>query len=397
MALNRTRVLLLTRKNIDPKYITYETVLRGLLRIPESARVPEPLRIFKIGRVLDEILSEDTYSVQSYIKDWVDAFNKCKELDIVECNTMNLIDFRRNLKDPSFDLVVVMHSALGDDADLLLEKASWFHSRKGKLAVFIGNEYDLMDKKFAFLRESGAEYVCSQLPLDTAQWLYGQIPGLEVLGVPHALNPDVFFPQNNEERTTDIGFRGDFYPNFIGDSGRNDFIYYFLNNGNSLGLNCDIQRLKVERKEWARFLNNCKSIVGAESGLLYLDRKGELVKRAKEYCARFPDATVQEVRDNCYENYELDYISGRCISSRHFEPVGTKTCQMLLEGRYNDILIPGEHYIEVKKDFSNIAEAVEQIKDDGERERVTESAYQFVMNNHTYVLRVKGLIREIFA
>lgn len=396
MASNKTRVLLLTRKTIDPKFVTYETILRGLLRVPEGVRVPECFRGFKVGRVLDEILCEDAYSRQSYIKDWADAFIGCPEVDVVECDTMNLIDFKRRIKDTSFDLIVVMHSALGDDADLMLDKASWFHRRKGVLAVFVGNEYDIMDKKFAFLRESCADYVCSQLPHDTAQWLYGHIPGLKVLNFPHALNPDVFCSDGIGERSTWVGFRGDFYANFIGDSERNDFIRYFMDNEDVLGLSCDIQRVKVDRYEWAAFLKSCKTIVGAESGLLYLDREGELVKRAKEYCVRHPDATVQEVREQCYENADIEYRSGRCISSRHFEPVGTRTCQLLLEGRYNDILLPGEHYIEVKRDFSNINEAVDQLKDDAVRERIVESAYEFVMENHTYAKRVEQLLKVVF-
>lgn len=389
------KVLLLTRKTIAPLFVTYETILRGFLRIPEGVRVPQWFRGCKVGRVLDEILKEDAYRRQSYIKDWVDAFNASSSIEVTECDTMNLVDFYKCTRDKSFDLIVVMHSALGDDADLMLDKASWLHNRRGKLAVFIGNEYDLMDKKIAFLRESGAEFVCSQLPLDTAQWLYGHIPGITVLGVPHALNPKVFHPGGGTPRSVGIGFRGDYYASFIGDSERNDFIRYFADNCESLGLSCDIQRLKVDRLEWAEFLRGCQGIVGAESGLLYLDRKGELVNRAKEYCKIHPDAMVDEVREHCYEVGDIEYASGRCISSRHFEPIGTMTCQLLLEGRYNDILRPGEHYIEVLRDFSNLDEAVRQFKDSANRERIAQAAYDYVMEYHTYARRVDELIEAV--
>lgn len=391
------RVLLLIRKALDSRYVFYQTVLRGILRIPDDAKLPKLFSSFKLIRGLNAILSEDTYSYLSYMKDWQFAFEECPRIDVTVCDTLNLVDFWREVRDPSYDLIVVMHSALGDDVDLVLNRAHWFHKRKGKLISFVGNEYDFMDKKYAFLRESGADAVCSQLPLDSAQWLYSEVNGLEVLPAPHGLNPNAYRPADESIRKNDLGFRGAEYPAFIGDAARNNFIKIMAKAGESQGLKCDIAFEKLDRGDWARFLSGCKGIVGAESGLLRLDRKGALVELAKEYCQKNPQATSSEVWEHCYKQSSIPAINGRCLSSRHFEPIGTKTCQILMEGRYNDILIPNEHYIEVKRDFSNLDDAIRLFSDLTERQRIQDSAYEYAMEQHTYAKRVEYIVSSVLG
>ena len=90
-------------------------------------------------------------------------------------------------------------------------------------------------------------------------------------------------------------------------------------------------------------------------------------------------------------------MSGKSISSRHFEPIGTKTCQILLEGEYNGVLVPDEHYISVRKDRSNLGEAVRRFRDEGYRQAIAECAYEHVMSNHTYAHRVRSVLAAVGA
>jgi len=66
-----------------------------------------------------------------------------------------------------------------------------------------------------------------------------------------------------------------------------------------------------------------------------------------------------------------------------------------LEGYYNGILKPNEHYISIKKDLSNICGAIESFKDETFRKKIVENAFQYVMDNHTYRHRVKALMKAI--
>jgi spore maturation protein CgeB len=87
----------------------------------------------------------------------------------------------------------------------------------------------------------------------------------------------------------------------------------------------------------------------------------------------------------------------KCISSRHFDAIGTGTCQILLRGRYNDILAPDEHYLPLDDDFANLDEVVDRFRDPAERERITSTALEFALDNHTYAHRVRQVSRLLFA
>ena len=112
---------------------------------------------------------------------------------------------------------------------------------------------------------------------------------------------------------------------------------------------------------------------------------------------RHPDASLNELINEVYSCTDVEYISGKGISSRHFEPMGTKTCQILLEGRYCDLIKPGVHYLSVKPDFSNFSEVIKEFCDEERRREITEHAYEHVMNAHTYRHRIVNLVEAFLA
>ena len=81
----------------------------------------------------------------------------------------------------------------------------------------------------------------------------------------------------------------------------------------------------------------------------------------------------------------------KCISSRHFDAIGTKTLHIMYPGRYNDILIPGEHYFELKKDHSNFDELLKIINNPKALQEITNRTYDYVMKKHTYKDRLDTL------
>jgi len=88
-------------------------------------------------------------------------------------------------------------------------------------------------------------------------------------------------------------------------------------------------------------------------------------------------------------------ISGKAISSRHFEPIGTRTCQILLEGSYNGILQADKHYLSLRKDLANIDDVVRRFKDEEQRRTIVEQAYEHVITEHTYHHRVATLLTAV--
>jgi hypothetical protein len=57
---------------------------------------------------------------------------------------------------------------------------------------------------------------------------------------------------------------------------------------------------------------------------------------------------------------------------------------VLVEGDYSGVLRPHEHYIELKRDYSNLDEVLDLIERDEVREEITEAAYRDVIESGLY-------------
>jgi len=394
---DRLKTLYLDANGCGRQVIRADTILRGIFGYRDGATPPRLLRGSTRVAELFSYLRQFQAHV-SYTIDWRDAFGEARELDVEVCNINDLVHYGRCLLAlRKYDLVVVSHAAAGDDMTVLLKSARWLRRRRGKVVMLIGNEYDLLDEKIGFIRAVEAEFICSQLPMTTAQYLYRECGGSQILSMPHALNPNVYRPRAGSERPVDIGFIGDVYWPFVGDRERTDLIEAFEREGERWGFNCQIRKQRIARPEWAAFLNTCKGTIGAESGTYYLNDRGRLLAAAREYnLLQRPEASFEEVFEKFYRGQRRE-MSGKSISSRHFEPIGTKTCQILLEGEYNGVLVADEHYISVRKDLSNIEDAVWRFKDEGYRQAIVDRAYEHVMANHTYAHRVRSVLAAVGA
>ncbi len=369
--------------------IVADTVAGALRVTPENV----PSLLWRSPRVRGML--EEEFRVLSYLLDWRDAFYEAPSLDVTMCNINNLLEFHAGLRKlREYPLGIILHSAAWDHVKLLRRASASFQARHGKLLVCFGNEYHNMREKITFARSVAADYIASQLPLAAAEWLYGECAQSKILPAPAALNPRAYQPRASP-RPIDIGFRGDRYVHLaLGDAERSEILSRFQRQAEVGGLVVDIRFQRYPREQWSHFLNCCKGTVGAESGTYYLERDDHTQRAAAEYLAHHPSAGFQEVHEQFFRGYP-NPISGKAISSRHFEPLGTKTCQLLLEGYYNGILKADEHYISVKKDFSNLDEALRRFKDHEFRDALVNRAYEYVMAEHTYRHRVEGLLRTI--
>jgi len=117
-----------------------------------------------------------------------------------------------------------------------------------------------------------------------------------------------------------------------------------------------------------------------------LDPNGEFMVRTQRYLEQHPDASFEEVEAACFpgEDGKLQLFA---ISPRHLEACATRTCQVLVEGEYSGVLRAGEHYIEVKRDLSNVEEVLDLVEADSERARITEAAYRDVVASGRYTYR----------
>jgi hypothetical protein len=393
--MEKIKTLLLYSKGAPTiSQILIDTACGRVTRLPQNLLAPRWLnKLGVIGKKISYRMN-DPYSALGYVNDWRDAFIGSRNLDITQCNINNLASYTR-LKPiiKEAELIIVLHSAAGDDMRLLNATSHWFHNRRGRLAVFFGNEYDLLKAKRNFLHQAGADYVCSQLPRRSADFIYADCGGAKILEMPHALNPSAYkVITPREYRKNKIGFIGARYPLWIGDTVRNDFLDFCLNAINEADRAIQVGKGNVSREQWANFLNMSIGTIGAEAGTYYLDKDGYILKMAKkifsknnkepESLLKFHDVLKQ-----------VNYVSGKAISSRHFEPIGTKTVQLLIEGEYNGILKPDVHYLPVKKDYSNFFEKMSELNDPYRQTEISNCAFEYAMDCHTYHHRVNKFIQ----
>ena len=203
------------------------------------------------------------------------------------------------------------------------------------------------------------------------------------------------------DRPIDIGYRGSIQPFWFG-----RLSYEKLAIGEAMrevctrrGLACDISSRWEDRfmgEAWFGFLGRIKAVLGVESGASIFDFDGQIETRCKEYLSTHVGATFKEVFDALLAPHEGNVYYNQ-VSPRHFEAAACRTVQILYEGKYSDILIPGRHYLSLGRDLANVDEVLQTLGDRARRVQITEQAHAEIICNDRYHYRsfVNSLDDEI--
>lgn len=207
-----------------------------------------------------------------------------------------------------------------------------------------------------------------------------------------------------EERQIDVGYRANnLPPNF----GRFGNMKAKLGNLFNESVEKTRESLKLDlsnkpedtlvREDWLKFLGNSKFTLGCESGSSILDPYGKITKIVRKYMEQYPNADFKTIEAACFPEEDFKYGTFSAISPRIFEVAIARSCQILVEGEYLEELKPGEHYILVKQDFSNISEVLEQMKDTANVKRMIDNCYSVLIKseNYNYNYFVKKIITLI--
>lgn len=387
------------------------------------------------------------YSVRaSYYDDWLQSFLVHPGVSAESLNLFSPAD-RRRVDDvlATSDLAVILHSGTGDTLDYVRKATPALARRRCPLVVFMGNEFNIPWFPFAdrraWLKEVGAEYVATQLLETTGTWLY-EGSGARVISVPHGLNPKAFKIINpRQNRPIDIGTRTFPYPIYIGNQLRNTLIDKTRQIGGTLGLNIDVRSdSRLARSAWAEFLNQCRFTVATEAGSTHLDRDDSrsfaiqaFLRERRRGLAISPASPIRgiarhlpwgirqgmlqilarigvvheaieadpalhaEVIERFFSNEAFTSPCGTCISSRHFDAIGCGTIQILVEGRYNDILKAGIHYVPVRSDLEDLEDVLRHVARRDFAEHVVESARTHMMSHHTLEHRISALLQRVLG
>ena len=193
-------------------------------------------------------------------------------------------------------------------------------------------------------------------------------------------------------RHTDIGYRTIGVPTpTYGTFGYRKWIIAarFLDASRGRQLVVDIStndRDKLVGNAWYDFLAGCKYVLGVESGTSVVDHDGSLTRSTRAFLQDHPEASFEAVAQACLTGADGKILI-RAIGPRHFEACLTGTCQILVEGDYNGILRPWEHYIPLKHDFSNIEEVLDLVERDDMRGRIVGNAWRDIVASGRYTHR----------
>lgn len=336
----------------------------------------------------------------SYYKDWVNGFIRHPQLttDALDIQDNQFLTSSFRLRN-RYDLIVFAHSVfttLFQSKKLSLVKMLLARVR-GARVFFLSNEFRNLDHMPHMAETLGARWLVSQLLPESAETLYRPHWKHEILSISYGFDPEVFKPtQPTAERSIDVGFRGDYYPAYVGHDDRDILLDKFKDAVKSRA-RVDIEvGQRFKHLEWAAFLNDCRSLLGHEAGATRID--------SDENIRHFLNAQEKRLTPENFRKLVLSLRetgvfaappSGRIAAPRNFEALGTKTVQILLPGRYNDLLEAGVHYIELQRDFSNLEQVITTLFDESAYNSIAERAYQDGLAHHTYEKRVSELIDKV--
>jgi hypothetical protein len=383
------------------------------------------------------ILYADYTDRLSYYDDWFDAFQaypgfRTEAFNVVPAGGEGLL--QQKLKNS--DAVVILHSATGDTTVYLDRYTRILSDRRIPLLSFVGNEVNLPGSPIADKRQVFSiirpDWIATQLLEEGGCMLFGDLAARGVVSIPHALNPTIFRErQASDRRPIDVGTRAAQYLPHLGDNDRNRIIEFFRKTGPAHGLAVDVSDTRFSRDDWAAFLNRCKGTVATEAGGWFIERddatvnairadirasaKGVIIANDSSLRTlghKMPwwmraalrkvlgigllrheslvneQASYAEIHQKYFAKRQRPAVNGKCISSRHFDAVGTKTCQIMFRGRFNDILEADRHYLALNDDFSNFPDVLDRFNDPTARGRIVEDAYAHVIAGHTYMHRM---------
>lgn len=278
----------------------------------------------------------------------------------------------------------------------ILQKYKLLKELRGYKVAIPQDDYRFSDKMNEFFQDFDVKAIFTPVPESEWQKIYPrERSGLEYYFTVFTGYIDKFTSEklarlnrDHRSRTIDVGYRGSSPPYWLGRAGlmkwqlTEKFLHAPVKHNLKLDLSNDAKDV-FYGDDWYKFLSNCRVVLGCEGGATLHDPDGSIKKKVDYYVNQHPGATFEEVEQACFPGLDGN-IKLLVLTPRVFDACMTRTCQVLVEGEYGGILKPGVHYIEIKKDWSNIADVIKQIEDVELCERMADNAYRDIAESGLY-------------
>ena len=340
----------------------------------------------------------------SMIMDLVSALENHSCFKVWEVNAY--LGFPKALREYEFGVIVLHYSLFGWLPFSLSEEFLEYLGESGNSykVAFFQDEYRYWPERSELLNRCKVDcvYTCIEPAYfkDTYQ-RYTKVPRL-INYIPGYVSDGMVkwaweVGKRDGGRGIDIGYRGRQSYHYMGRAARekHEIGSRFLELASGLGLRMDISSEEGKRiygKQWLEFLGNCRATLGVEAGVSIVDIDNVIIPRYQRMVAEKAEMDFEEAYEQLLYEYDGKGIYYRTISPRVFEAATVRTCQILFEGRYSEILKQMVHYIPLKKDFSNFDDVIRMYRDESFRRELTENAYRDLIASGKYSYR--RFIRE---
>ncbi len=342
------------------------------------------------------------WAAYSYYQDWLQGFlqHPTVRADVLDIQSRQGL-LRAGVLRGRYDAIIFLHNVYPtlERSPRLAVLRGLLSRVRGPRAFFLSNEYRFFTEKAQMGAYLGARVLLTQLNLEDAQMVYDLAPGKSLLSLPYGFTPQTFAPGPPlAQRPVDMGFRGDYYAPYVGHDDRNlllDDLAARLAARDDVRADIRVGE-RLYSAGWVAFLQSCRALVGHEAGASRLDATENTRHFINEQQKRLPEDDFGGLMAALRQYGVFDPPpSGRIAAPRNFEALGTQTVQVLLPGRYNDVLQPGVHYLELQRDFSNLDDVLTTLADHAACQRMVENAYMDALAHHTYEKRIDQLLAAL--
>jgi hypothetical protein len=271
-----------------------------------------------------------------------------------------------------------------------VERVSTFDGPK---ILMIQDEYDMPAKACAWMRRLGIRIVFTTVPPEYRAAFYppDAVPGIEfrqcLTGyIPDALPTRAVLPIG--ERSLWIAYRGRKLPIWYGSLAREKYDIgvrmraVCRDRSIPHDIECD-EAKRIYGNEWFTFLAGTRTTLGTESGSNVVDAHGDIRARAQALWRERPDLPEQEVYRSCIQPFDGSVRMNQ-ISPKIFEAIALRTGLVLFEGAYSGVLQPDEHFIPLRKDFTNIDDVLRRVADAAHVQEMVDRAYGAIVASGRY-------------
>ncbi len=341
------------------------------------------------------LLADDQRAHADTIHDHISALRSLSRHDVQLFNPRG-IDHSRFLDLDRFDVVVVHYSILAaDDAYLSPAFREQIAAFPGLKAQFTQDEYRSVDRATATTRAMGIDVLFTLVPEDQVAAVYAdRLPGVAIVQTMAGYVPDELVGRRApppDSRPIDVGYRARPIPFWLGRLGQEKIQIgeRFLEAAPRLGIRADIawsEESRLYGVRWHRFLASCRATLGVESGSSIVDHDGSIERSVTRYLHQHPAASFDEVHTAVLAPYEGNAVIN-VVSPRVFEAASFHSALVLYPGAYSSVVEPWTHYIPLEKDFSNLAEVADAIRDTKLVHELTARAYRDLVASGRYSFR----------